>query len=97
VPLLTRGIGVQHVRLYEHFDTSALNNSHQHGELVWKSNIWVYWKSGRTCGLITDQFTVFHLADCGEERIDVILGHRLRQVVDDDVGFVDIVAGSGVE
>lgn len=40
-----------------------------------------------TCDLISNEFAGLHLPDGGEERPDLLLGHRLGQVVDDEVGL----------
>ena len=41
--------------------------------------------------LVADQLAALHLADGGEERADLLLRHRLRQVVDDQVRLLLVV------
>lgn len=47
-----------------------------------------------TCDLIADEFTRLELAYGGEERPDLLLGHVLRQVVDNEVslGLLNVAA-----
>ena len=40
-----------------------------------------------TCDFIPDELTALHLPDGGEERADLLMRHRLRQVVDNQVGL----------
>lgn len=42
---------------------------------------------GITCHFIADEFGRLHLADAAEETPQLILGHTLGQVIDDEVGF----------
>ena len=62
--------------------------THNATSVIFRYTHWTY-----TCSFVADEFAVFHLANGGEERVDVILRHGLRQVVDDDVGFVDVIVG----
>ena len=47
-----------------------------------------------TCRLVADQLAALQLPDARKERPDVVLRHRLRQVVDDEVGLAGVVAPS---
>jgi len=50
-----------------------------------------YWPI--TCRLVSDQLTRLDVTNTGEERTNVILRHRLRQVVDNQVGLVLLRVG----
>ncbi len=45
--------------------------------------------------LVPDELAGLHLADGGEEGSDLLLGHGLREVVDDQVGAGGVVGGLG--
>ncbi len=45
--------------------------------------------------LVPDELAGLHLADGGEERPDLLLGHGLGEVVDDQVGAGGVVGGLG--
>ncbi len=40
-----------------------------------------------TRNFVTNQFAAFHLADAREERFNLLLSHRLWQIVDDQIGL----------
>ncbi len=46
-----------------------------------------------TCDLVPDELAALHLPDGGEERPDLLLGHGLRQIVDDEVRPGGVVRG----
>lgn len=44
--------------------------------------------------LVADQLATLHVSDAGEERLHLLLGHRLWQVVDDQVRLRVILSTS---
>lgn len=49
-----------------------------------------------TCYLIADQLAGLDLADAAEQAAELLLGHVLGQVVDDEVGLAVVVCGPGL-
>jgi len=46
-----------------------------------------------TCRLVSDELARLDVANAREQRANVVLRHRLRQVVDDQVGLVLLRVG----
>lgn len=49
-----------------------------------------------TCYLIADQLAGLDLADAAKQAAELLLGHILGQVVDDEVGLAVVVCGPGL-
>lgn len=50
----------------------------------------------RTCNLVADQFAGFNLSDATEEAAELLLGHVLWKVVDNEVGLAVVVCRPGL-
>lgn len=50
-------------------------------------------KTWVTCDLVSDQFAGLDFSDAAKEALELLLGHVLRQVVDDQVSFA-VVCGA---
>lgn len=49
-----------------------------------------------TCDLVANQFAGFNLADAAKQTTKLLLGHVLRQVVDNQIGLAVIVCWAGL-
>lgn len=50
----------------------------------------------KTCNFIADEFAAFDFTDGGEKRTNLFLCHRLRQIVDNQIGLAFVIFGHNV-
>ena len=53
-------------------------------------------KNQKTCNLIANEFAALDFTNRGKEGSDLLLSHRLRQVVDNQVGLALVILGHNV-
>lgn len=53
------------------------------------------WTKSSTCYLVSDQLAGLDLSNAAKQTFELFLGHVLRQIVDDQVGFAVVCGAIG--
>ena len=86
----------------EKFDTENALMYTNFKQLDWIIYIWQKPKNYyidlkfKTCNFVADEFATLNFADRSKQGADLLLRHRLRQVVDDQVGLALVIFGHDV-